>query len=57
MPSPQACGPQADFHSRRLIRFRSLTPTDGIYKALAYAIRPTKLGNKNWMFMGGEHTG
>ena len=21
------------------------------------AIRPTKLGHKNWMFIGGEHTG
>jgi transposase len=69
--------------TRRLIRFRGLTPTDGIHKALAYAIdqlphlepcfldgqikfdnnltenaiRPTKLGHKNWMFIGGEHTG
>jgi transposase len=69
--------------TRRLIRFRGLTRTDGIYKALAYAIeqlphlepcfldgqikfdnnltenaiRPTKLGHKNWMFIGGEHTG
>ncbi len=69
--------------TRRLIRFRGLTRTTGIYKALAYAIeqlphlepcflngqikfdnnltenaiRPTKLGHKNWMFIGGEHTG
>jgi hypothetical protein len=21
------------------------------------AVRPTKLGHKNWMFIGGEHTG
>lgn len=68
---------------QRLIRFRGLTTTDGIHKALAYAIeqlphlepcfldgqikfdnnltenaiRPTKLGHKNWMFIGGEHTG
>lgn len=68
---------------RRLIRFRGLTPRDGLYKALSYAIeqlphlepcflhgqikfdnnltenaiRPTKLGHKNWMFIGGEHTG
>ena len=69
--------------AQRLIRLRGLTPTNGIYKALAYAIdqlphlepcfldgkikfdnnltenaiRPTKLGHKNWMFIGGEHTG
>jgi transposase len=68
---------------RRLIRFRGLTPRDGLHKALSYAIdqlphlepcflhgqikfdnnltenaiRPTKLGHKNWMFIGGEHTG
>lgn len=69
--------------ARRVIRFRGLTPRDGLYKALAYAIdqlphleacfldgrikfdnnltenaiRPAKLGHKNWMFIGGEHTG
>lgn len=68
---------------RRVIRFRGLTPRDGLHKALAYAIeqlphleacfldgrikfdnnltenaiRPAKLGHKNWMFIGGEHTG
>ena len=25
--------------------------------AVENAIRPTKLGHKNWMFIGGEHTG
>ena len=67
----------------KLIRLRGLTPRDGLYRALNYAIeqlphlepcflsgqikfdnnltenaiRPTKLGHKNWMFIGGEHTG
>lgn len=69
--------------ARRVIRFRGLTPTDGLFKALRYAIeqlphlepcfldgrikfdnnltenaiRPTKLGAKNWMFIGNEETG
>jgi hypothetical protein len=35
--------------ARRVIRFdNNLTEN---------AIRPTKLGHKNWMFIGGEHTG
>ena len=69
--------------ARRVIRFRGLTPSDDLHRALAYAIeqlphlgpcfldgrikfdnnltenaiRPTKLGHKNWMFIGGGHTG
>jgi hypothetical protein len=68
---------------RRVARFRGITPTSNLGKALAYAInqwahlepcfmdgqiefdnnltenaiRPTKLGHKNWMFIGGEKTG
>lgn len=68
---------------RRIIRFRGLTPTSNLRRALNYAInqwphlepcfmdgqidvdnnstenaiRPLKLGSKNWMFIGGEDTG
>jgi len=69
--------------ARRVIRFRGLTPNNGLFKALRYAIeqlphlepcfldgrikfdnnltenaiRPAKLGMKNWMFIGHEKTG